>query len=722
VTLGSWRRSRLGGSLLPLIAMLLVAACTAVTTVPSTAPSSSSAAATASAGSPLTAVAARTLPNGATAGVDDTTWALADRMMAATYTPDSTDAMTAALARAGVATFSDPADQTPEVAITGTQSPFELLDFQAHALAVGAWAHTSWSGAELDQVLPVPDGPSGLAPTSAVLAGYVAAVDTPGAQLARALMAGQNLLDPATLDFPGVVLVLFASDIASASASTAGPTLSPSPAAQIDPRLLALAQTGPGTVTFGVADDSGGPCSTASAFIQGAIDRLFNALKIQAQNNIVLAVLAAIWNWIVDKLQKFVENIITTVTSLILDYVRTIAGEIASVSEQITSVLPFAVAVSVTGPSGDVFDLTSASGPLTGAYVVNVTAGDLPDWPDVLKDCAQVAGIQLPDFHSKNVPLTWDSIEVVAPGDPLVAPVPISPTDASTDASGKAGWNFQTSADPGDPSGPVESQLDIMHVTVHRPELDQVRAALTRALLGFIPPILQDTVLYLIGKVDPAIAGIQSSVNALLDRPGEAGALIRFHGKNQPTPVPTASPAPSGETACTATLSTGSHTGTLTDDQATIIGLGTIDQGDSDSFSEHGTAPLTVSVGVDGTLSASFVETIQHHEVYNSLGTRDETRVRDGTLSGTACNLIVAFIDSTTTSCIATGAAAIYCSGVTGHTVQLGGLVPPLPLGPPNSTAGGQLTWTLSSEHSFADLGMEGSGEVQDMFTVTISN
>ena len=156
-------------------------------------------------------------------------WALVDRLSVPTYSADTTAAMTTALARAGVATFADPSSQHPRCPCPGAASPFQLLDFQTHALAVGAWAGTTWSGAELDQVLPIPDGMTGVAPTSDVLAGYVAAVDTPGAQLARALMAGQNLLDPATVEFPGVVLVLFASDIATRLGQRRGTNVEPEP-------------------------------------------------------------------------------------------------------------------------------------------------------------------------------------------------------------------------------------------------------------------------------------------------------------------------------------------------------------------------------------------------------------------------------------------------------------------------------------------------------------
>jgi len=191
------------------------------------------------------AITARAVPTGAEAPVDAGAWALADRLTASAYTSDSTSALVAGLARSGIGTYADTTSATPDVALTALASPFELLDFQAHALAVGAWTGATWSGAELDGVVPVPTYGTGLAPTSALLAGYVGAVDSPGAALSRALMAGQDLLHPATLRFPAVVLVLFASDVATDGGHVPAPGASPSAAALDRSHLLAFAGSAP---------------------------------------------------------------------------------------------------------------------------------------------------------------------------------------------------------------------------------------------------------------------------------------------------------------------------------------------------------------------------------------------------------------------------------------------------------------------------------------------
>ena len=89
-------------------------------------------------------------------------------------------------------------------------------------------------------------------------------------------------------------------------------------------------------------------------------------------------------------------------------------------------------------------------------------------------------------------------------------------------------------------------------------------------------------------------------------------------------------------------------------------------------------------------------------------------------VSGTLCSLTLAFASETVTACHATGNAPVGSCSSIGVTIQLAGLVPPLPLGPPTSVAGGTMTWSLSSENGF-DAGFGGlSSEVQSTITATL--
>lgn len=661
------------------------------------------------------ALASHVTPAGATAPIDPASWALADRLATDAYTPDTTAALVEGLARSGIATYADPSSPAPEQALTGSASPFRLLDFQAHALAVGVWGGATFSGAELDSIVPLPDRLAGMPTTADLLAAYVGSAGSPGGALARALMAGQDLRSPATLRFPAVALVLFASDLATDGGRIApAERPAPSPSAAFAPAIrlaLAPAETVPGIQPATALDSV---CSDTSNWISGVIGDLFGALKVATPGNLPGAIISSIWNWLVDAAQAFVTGLIKTVTDAVLGTIRSIAASVAAVAEQVASFLPYAVKVSAShaGSGGATFILGSS--PIPGTFTASVSAGDLPDWPAVLKDCAQVAQVSLADFHAKNVALTWGPLE--APADPLLAPIDSATTNGLTDAAGQATWGFLTSRDPGDATGEQLNQVDTMPVAVHRPEIAQARSKLTEALLGFIPGILRP---YVAAIFAPYIDGLQARLNTLLDARGSGRAQLVFHGQASPRPSASASPTPSG--SCGVTLPAGTYTGKVTFDLTTIIPPGQIDLGELGGDNDHGNGPLTVTVGQDGALGGNFHLSMLMHQVFQGLaiGTTDTTVEEEGAgISGTLCSLTLAFASEISTACQATGHGTC---GPLGVITSLAGLVPPLPIGAPTSVADGVLTWTVSTEND-ADAGFGGlSAEVQSTITVTLS-
>jgi hypothetical protein len=521
-------------------------------------------------------------------------------------------------------------------------------------------------------------------------------------------MAGQNLLQPMELRVPAVVMVLFTSDLATAGGTVAahGDLEAPRPPLRPDAAAKEAAAAGAAAI-------SGTLCSDAANWVHSMISSLFDALKVAGSSDPLLAFFGTIWNFIVDRLHAFVEGVITSVTDLILGSVRSIAAGIAAVSMQIASVLPYAVTVDTSGGNTSIpayFKLTTES--LPGQFTASVSAGDLPDWPDVLKDCARVAGVALPDFRSKNVPITWGQVQ--APGDPLLAGTGTPST--TTDDAGQAVWMFSTSVDPGDANGDLRNQEDSLPVAVHRPELDRIRAALVNALLGFVPQILRAKV----GEfMAPTLDTFQANLNKLLDAPGTGHVWLDYHDKVPPTPVPSLTPAPSS--ACSTSLPPGTYQGTFTTDSTTTVPPGVVDLGESGTTVLHGTGPLTVTVNADGSLGGSFDVVIQQHQTFEGMspGSEDTTMNEHGQgVSGTLCNLTLTFASATTTDCHSTGYATC---GAIGITIPLKGVVPPLPLGAPTSSSGGQLTWKLSTSEPF-DAGFGGlSGTVDSTIVVTLA-
>ena len=657
-------------------------------------------------------IGAHVVPNGATAAVDAESWSLADRISAPTYSTDTTLAFEQALARAGIAvvadTSTDPATAAPEVALSGTQSPLELLDFQAHNLAVGAWAGAGWTGAELDQLVPLPAGSDGVPSLADLLAGYVASADTPGGAFSRALMAGQNLMDPLTARYPTVVMALFVSDLAVNGSSAGSPSPSSSPAAVNGPPADTTA------LNIEPAVDVGLICAGPSAWIDAVVNRLEEAIAAATPPSTIGGIIFGVIHWLVHVAVTVVKGLVEALTAPVLTAIRSFAAIATGIVQQIASVMPFSVQV-IAGHTqtadGATFFLNAT--PQGGVYTAYVTAGDLPDWPAVVKVCAQAAGITLPDFASKNVPLTFGPVD--APGDTLISPNGGTATAAVTDQTGKATWPFVTAVDPGDPTGEQLNQFDWMPVAVHRPELDDLKAQLTRTLLADVPEIARGFVGSLF---EPLLDDIQQRLNAILDARGSGPAIIVYHAKAQPTPAPSVTPGPSA-TACAVTIPAGTYNGQLTSKSTTLVPPGQIDLGESGTKNSDGVGPLAVTVAADGTFSGTFGLADTEVQVYRGLAEGSDTTVLDesGTVSGSPCALTLHFVSETIASCTKTGHGL--CGGV-GGTYNLSGLVPPLPLGAPASVSGGTLTWSISSE-SETDAGFGGlSADVQETITATL--
>jgi hypothetical protein len=696
--------------LAPLLAVvLLVGACNVDANSPSAAgPSASPVVAS--------AIAARALPGGAVAPVDAATWALADRLAAPAYTADTTSAFKEALARAGIAvvadTSTDPATALPEVPLTRAASPFELLDFQAHALAVGAWAGASWTGAALDTVVALPAGTD--SPSLAeLMAAYAATADTPGGALARALLAGEDLTHPADVRFPAAVLVLFVSDVATDGGRLPAPSpaVRPAPSSGADVNLLPLAAAGP--VVGRPVVDIGLICGGPSAWIDAIVGRLEQAIDNAIPQGLVGGLIVGALGWLIHIGVSVIKSMVDALLAPVLSVIRGIAAIASGIAEQIASLLPYSVYVTVAGTTAPNFFL--GADPQTGSFDVHVTGGDLPAWPDVLATCARAAGIALPDFQSKEVPLTFGPLQA-STGAPLMGPADAAVATTTTDATGQAHWPFVVSRDPGEGHGHYTEQTDKMPVAVHRKELDDLRARLTTALLGQIPGLLRPFV----GAIlSPILDGIQSRLNTVLDARGQRSAFLWYYQPVPPSPAPPATPAASS--ACTTTLPAGTYQGTIETKSTTIVPPGQIDLGEAGGDNDHGTGPLTVSVAPDGSLSGSFSVHVLEHMVYTGLaeGTEDTTLDELGAgVSGTLCNPILTFASEVETACTATGHGTC---GPTGQTISLAGLVPPWPLGKPTTTPGGVLTWSISGvSHSEAGFGGL-SADVQSTETIILN-
>ena len=427
-------------------------------------------------------------------------------------------------------TSTDPATATPEVPLAGTPSPVELLDFQAHALAVQAWGGAGWTGAELDGVAPLPsDAPAGTPSMAQLLAGYAASAATPGGAFARALLAGQDLTDPASGPLPGggpLPLRLRPRHRRRPGARPVGQPFGRGPPAAPRGRRSGRRRAGRRPHPRSARVPAAGSTRSSRTSRRPSSTR--------CPPGIVGTVLGAALSWFIHIAAGLVKGLVDTFLAPVLTLIRGIAAIASGLAEQIASVMPFTVQV-IAGHTDTAEGATFFLGSDPAAWPVHGlrrAPGTCRTGPTPSPSAPHAAGIDLPDFTSKGVPVTFGPLE--APGDPLLGPTDQAVTTTATDDTGKAVWPFLTARDPGDPTGEQRNQFDYMPVAVHRPELDTLKKRLTLTLLSPLPPILQPFVGALLA---PVLNGIQDRLNSILDVRGSGPAIIVYHDKAPPTPV-----------------------------------------------------------------------------------------------------------------------------------------------------------------------------------------
>ncbi len=482
-------------------------------------------------------------PSAGSAGVgpvDPASAGLARRIQAPGFGPDVTAAVVEALARSGIATLPRPggSDERPPA---DPLSPIRLLEWQARNLAAGAQASNGPSGAELDTLQPIPpELADRIPPVSAILAAYVAAADTPGAALSRALLAGDDLTDAATVRFPTLVLVLFASDLATDAPATAAgeprvagepATAAGEPATAAGGPAMAIAAAFRPAQPGSAVEDAGGICSQAQAFVTGVIHDLFAALHAATPDNLPGRILVSIWNWLVSQAEAVVQHLVQAVTDEVKRVIADIASIIGSTAQVVAAFLPYAVHVAAD-PGRLELPIDPAAA-IDGRVNVAVSVGDIPPWPDWMADCAAVSGAPLPDLKvagsTVDLAIRYGAGYIVQPA-----------------ASGRLGQDgtlslpFQSVVEPADRKGGSSGEATVrLEASVERQELAQLRQTIGDRLFGQIPEILRGFVSALFR---PYVDSLLRRIDRLLDARGAGSLEVIFHLPPSPTPEPTPAP------------------------------------------------------------------------------------------------------------------------------------------------------------------------------------
>ena len=460
-------------------------------------------------------------------GVLPTDQESADRTAAlrtGSFGPDHVVAAVELLASVGVGVMAE-GGADPIAPISGERSPLRFLEWQARAMALEAWAGSGSPGSDIDAAIPTPDD----APlTSSLVAAWLASADTRAGRLARALMAGQDVTDPTTLVVPALVMALMTSDIL--ADAPAGSTADVDRASAGGRTRFALAGA-----MDGVPRTAQGICTGATAFIESVIGAVFEALKVRVPESGVGRVLAGAWNWLVSRGADLVRAATSVLTEPVKAVIRSVVGSIAVAAQAIAAIVPYTVTVAADPAA---FMLPTDPGPpIEGSFRATVTAGSMPDWPPVLRDCAQAAGTSLPSFRPGGEPVTWSAI-MYADGR-----VFRGAADATLDADGSARLRFTSATEsPELANGELRSTTARVTVVIRRPELqDRARQLVLGQLLGQLPDIVRP---YVESALRPMVDGLLSRLNLLLEARGAGTLVVSYHvPRPTPTPGPTEGPA-----------------------------------------------------------------------------------------------------------------------------------------------------------------------------------
>lgn len=415
---------------------------------------------------------------------------------------DAVDAAIEAFARAGVPTYDE--ERTLVRHVAEPTSGLRFLRFQVATMARSAGGD-GIPGAQLDVLAPFDaEHP----PLSALLAGYVAEVDSFGARLSRRLLEGQDLHLPQSVLFPRLVLALFVADLL--------------PDAERTPPESVAAGGAPAAVAaVGLEAGGGGVCGQIRDFLDDTLEAIRDAAEAITGGGILLAIL------------DFAGNVVGLAAKAILDLVDNIpfitalkravalVGTLVSVSAAIE---PWRVDVTA---DPEITHLQVEEEPeIEGAFRAVVVPG--PDPLEGVRPCAELVGIDLPPAEeTTGAPVAW---EVLAGFDEHAVE---TGREEEVGPDGSAGLGFLMQSEPapvhrtGTRTGAESSATLLVEARVERGTVNLVRD-LAEAVFG--EGVLDGVVGQILGpdlidRADDAVAKILE----LSEARGAGVVLVTYH-------------------------------------------------------------------------------------------------------------------------------------------------------------------------------------------------
>lgn len=392
--------------------------------------------------------------------------------------PSDLDGFVRALASVGIGTYR-PGSDRPLRPVRSPRSPVRLSVDQAQAAAASAVSKIGLSGARLDAIAPPTRLGAGVSlPVGAVVAGWVTAVQSPAAELARQIMGSFPATGYRATVFPTAVLILFSSD----TALHLGGPLTAQRATSREARVER-------------------PCTAALTAIDSTIKDVFDtldrytdlpgAVRRIAPHNFLGTILTGVATALSLPVKVFTAGARVLVVKTVRVPVEVITKAVAGVAAAVAVVGQIA-AFAVPWRA----ELTAVPNPISkgvaagerGTLDLRVTAplgGDR--WPAAVRNCAKALGnIDLPDVTPRGGKVTWD----VTAQDPAPLLIRVRADDALSQA-GTAQLVFETTTEtPDDAVGVTEIGAVVAIARVQRPDLRRLLDAVQDQVVGLVPDAL----------------------------------------------------------------------------------------------------------------------------------------------------------------------------------------------------------------------------------------
>ena len=584
------------------------------------------------------------------------------------------------LARSGVAVYPDEQATQPVVPLAVPEIS-RVTSWQLRNMAAEARVGGGILGSDLDRAVPLKGT---RLPFSYLLAAWLSSSDSAGATALRDHMGTQAWTDAPGLVYPTLALELFSVDVATAGGQVTVPVGRPSGRRERVTALAAIAGggvvpalgAGAGTAQVGTIDTD---CSTVTAFINGTLNGIFDGLRIDPSSlgdavpGKVFHFLADLWNTAVGLARQVVDAAISQLTAPVVQAIRVGVGVVALISQVTSYLKPWVITVEAAPTTVQVpFAAPGATGSFRARADVSVQS---EQWPPILLDCADALHKTLPQLAAAGAPTSWDVlgsapglVAITTPGYPALK---LGQDRTST-------ITYETTVDPPENAkGPPLFDTVWATVTVQRKEVGELQDMIRTFAYGQVPGPVLTVVQATIGPhLDRLLNHAASLLSPLLDARGRSVDVdVAHHG-------PPVKPTPSG--ACSGVqMAAGSYAGSNTSDE-TIVSSPSV-------IRAHTTGPVSIQVAADGGVTGTWGYTSDFVEDVNTspgLHHESTTVMSGGTVSGTACDLVLALGSSRVTHCFDSLTGDCTATSKTPTRPRLG-----QHLGPPSIGADGAYVW-----------------------------